>query len=66
MLADRKGCGLDELSLDDMRGVEPRLDQSVFKILDLDQVARARASFGGTAPAEVEAHIAAARARYLG
>jgi argininosuccinate lyase len=64
-LAEGKGCGLAELTLDEMRSVEPRLDQRVYAVLDVDAAVRSRASYGGTAPDTVRQAAAAARERYL-
>jgi argininosuccinate lyase len=53
------------LKLADMQAVEPRLDKAIYEVLSIDSALQARNSFGGTAPAEVEAHIKAARAAFL-
>lgn len=54
-LAERKGVRLDELSLGDMQGVEPRIEQSVFDVLSVEASVASRRSFGGTAPENVRA-----------
>ena len=64
-LADQQGCALDGLSLADMQAIEPRLEATIFGVLSIDSALQARDSFGGTAPAEVSAHIKAARAAFL-
>jgi len=64
-LADKKGCALDALSLDEMQTAEPRLDNRVFAILSVDAALAARHSYGGTAPQRVRAHITAAKAQWL-
>ena len=64
-LADQQGCALDGLSLADMQAIEPRLEATIFEVLSIDSALQARDSFGGTAPAEVAAHIKAARAAFL-
>src|SRR5262249_22755997 len=43
--AEEKGCGLAELSLSDMQAVEPRIDASVFKVLDVDSSVASRTSY---------------------
>ena len=53
--AERKGVRLDQLALDDMRKVEPRIGEDVFQHLTVDASVAARASYGGTAPANVAA-----------
>jgi argininosuccinate lyase len=64
-LADSQDCRLDALKLADMQAVEPRLDKAIYEVLSIDSALQARNSFGGTAPAEVEAHIKAARAAFV-
>lgn len=64
-LADKKQCSLEELSLADMQVIEPQLTAQVMEVLQLDNAARARTSYGGTAPQEVQARISTARQKYL-
>ena len=64
-LADQQGCALDGLSLADMQAIEPRLEATIFEVLSIESALQARDSFGGTAPAEVVAHIKAARDAFL-
>ncbi|MEO1160036.1 MAG: argininosuccinate lyase [Pseudomonadota bacterium] len=52
-MAEKRGVGLDELSLQDMQGVEQRITLDVFKVLTPGASAGSRKSFGGTAPANV-------------
>ena len=63
-LADEKGCTLEELSFAEMAEVEPRLTDAVMDVLSVQGAARARTSFGGTAPDEVRRQIAQARKNY--
>jgi len=62
-LAESRGVGLEELSLDALRSVEPRITGGLR--LDPAGSAAGRKSFGGTAPANVRAACAEARARFL-
>ncbi len=64
-LAERRGCGLEDLSLEDLRGIDRRLDQGVFEVLSVEKSVASRKSFGGTAPERVREAIAAARKRFL-
>ena len=64
-LADQNGCGLEELSLADLQSVEPQLTEQARSVLLIDNAVAARTSYGGTAPAEVRARLAEARARFL-
>ncbi|KZE34632.1 argininosuccinate lyase [Chelatococcus daeguensis] len=61
--AERRGCGLEDLSLDVMQAVEPRITDSVYAVLGVENSVRSRMSFGGTAPDNVRAQIAWWRAR---
>jgi len=64
-LADEKGCGLDDLSLEELQSVEPQLTGAVQAILSINHAVAARTSYGGTAPDQVRARIAEARAQFL-
>jgi argininosuccinate lyase len=50
--AERK-LGLEKLTLDEMRAVEPRITEEVFGVLGVEKSVRSRTSYGGTAPANV-------------
>ena len=52
---------LHELSLDDLRSIDSRFDESVFDVLSVDASVASRRSFGGTSPERVREAIAAAR-----
>jgi argininosuccinate lyase len=52
-LAEKRGCRLDELSLADLKSVEPRTTKDAFKVLTVESSVRLRKSFGGTAPSNV-------------
>jgi len=60
-LADERGCTLADLPLDALRAVDPRIDARVYDVLTVDASVASRTSFGGTAPANVRAAVAAAR-----
>ena len=59
--AEAQGRMLAELSLDDLRGVDPRIDERVFSVLSVDASVASRTSHGGTAPSQVRARVAEAR-----
>ncbi|WP_276199457.1 argininosuccinate lyase [Chelatococcus sp. XZ-Ab1] len=61
--AEQRGCGLEDLSLDVMQAVEPRITDAVYGVLGVENSVRSRMSFGGTAPDNVRAQIAWWRAR---
>jgi argininosuccinate lyase len=52
--AEAQGVGLDALSLAAMQAVEPRITGDIFSVLSVDSSVRSRASYGGTAPQNVE------------
>ena len=52
-VAASRHVGLDALSLDEMRGVEPRLSEAVFAVLGVENSVASRTSYGGTAPSNV-------------
>ena len=52
-IAEKRGVGLDELSLEEMQGVEQRITGDVYKVRTPQASAASRQSFGGTAPANV-------------
>ncbi len=63
--AEEKGCGLEDLSLDEMQQEEPRIDAGLFEVLGIDNSVRSRTSLGGTAPDNVRRAVAEARARFV-
>ena len=64
-LAEKKGVGLEKLSLAEMRSVAPGVTAKVFKALDAATAVETRTSQGGTAPSLVRAQAKAARKRFL-
>ncbi len=61
-LAARKQCDLADLSLEELRGFSAVIDVDVFAYITLDASVSARTTYGGTAPSQVRAAIARARA----
>jgi argininosuccinate lyase len=61
-IAEAGGKALDELSLDQLRAIDPRIDERVLGHLSVEASVAARRSAGGTAPERVGQAIAAARA----
>jgi len=64
-LAEQRGVALDQLPLDDLKAIDARIDERVYAALSVEASVAARASFGGTAPAQVEQRVVEAR-RALG
>jgi argininosuccinate lyase len=60
-LAEGAGKALDELTLDQLRAVDPRIDERVLPRLSVEASVAARRSAGGTAPDRIREAIAAAR-----
>jgi len=57
-LAEKKGCDLPELPLEEMNAVHPGITDEVFSVLGVENSVRSRMSYGGTAPDQVRAQIA--------
>ena len=53
-LAEARGVRLDELPLEAMQDVEPRIDSRVMSVLTVDNSVASRLSYGGTAPQNVQ------------
>jgi argininosuccinate lyase len=64
-LAESRGIALDQLSLGELKAIDPRIDDRVFAALSVEASVASRASHGGTAPAEVLKRVEDAR-RALG
>jgi len=64
-LAEDRGVGLEQLTLEDLKSVEPRITKGVFDVLGVENSVRSRTSFGGTAPENVRKSCAAARKRFI-
>ena len=60
--AEAAGKALDELSVEQLKAIDPRLDARVLPHLSVEASVAARTSAGGTAPVRVAEAIAAARA----
>jgi len=57
-LAEKKGCKLDGLTIEDFKTIDSRIDSRIHKVLTVDSSVRARKSYGGTAPENVLAQVA--------
>jgi len=60
-LAEKRGLALDQLPLADLQAIDARIDERVFEALSVDASVASRASYGGTAPKQVEQRVAEAR-----
>ncbi len=61
-MAERQGCDLPDLTLDQMQSVNPAITNAIFDVLGVHNSVASRQSYGGTAPAQVRAQIARWRA----
>ncbi|RED17196.1 argininosuccinate lyase [Parasphingopyxis lamellibrachiae] len=61
-LAEDKGLGLADLALADLQAIDVRIDASVYDVLTVDASVASRVSHGGTAPDQVRARVAEAKA----
>jgi len=60
--AEAKGVGLDQLGLDELRAIDPRIGEEALDRLSVENSVGSRTSAGGTSPERVIEAIAAARA----
>jgi argininosuccinate lyase len=60
-LAESRGVALEALLLADLQAIDGRIGEGVYRALSVEASVAARASHGGTAPAEVRRRIAEAR-----
>ena len=57
-LAEKKGCDLPDLTLEEMQSAHADITDDVFSVLGVENSVNSRMSYGGTAPAQVRAQIA--------
>ncbi|MDF1855312.1 argininosuccinate lyase [Pseudooceanicola sp.] len=57
-MAEKKGCDLPDLSLQELQSVHPDITQEVYSVLGVDNSVASRASYGGTSPQQVRAQVA--------
>ena len=57
-LAEKKGCDLPDLTLDEMKSIHEPITEAVFGVLGVHNSVASRISFGGTAPARVREQVA--------
>ncbi len=53
-LADAKKLKLNELTLDDLQSIEPKITKDIFKVLTVENSVALRRSLGGTSPTNVK------------
>ena len=57
-LAEKNGCDLPDLTLDQMKTAHDGITTDVFDVLGVENSVNSRMSYGGTAPAQVRAQVA--------
>lgn len=60
-LAEKQGCGLAELTLEQFQIIDARISKNVFDVLSIDASVASRLSYGGTAPNQVKVQIGQAK-----
>ena len=55
--ASERGCGLEDLPLDVLKGFSPAIEEDVYEVLKLEGSVNARNHLGGTAPAQVAKQV---------
>ena len=61
--AEARSCTLSELTLDELKGINPVITDGVYSVLTVEASVASRKSFGGTAPEQVRRQIAYWRER---
>lgn len=61
LLGIGQGKELEELTLEEMRAIAPKIDDGVFQALTLDRTIGSKSAIGGTSPVRVAAALQAAR-----
>ncbi|MBM05599.1 MAG: argininosuccinate lyase [Oceanibulbus sp.] len=56
-MAEKQGCDLPDLTLEQMQSVHAEITQDIFDVLGVDNSVNSRMSYGGTAPAQVRAQV---------
>lgn len=64
-LANNSGRMLEELKLEELQSVEPKITDKLYDVLGVEASVNSRVSFGGTAPANVKKAVDAAKVRWL-
>lgn len=56
-LAEKKKCGMEDLSLVELQNIHPTITKDVFSVLSVQKSVASRKSFGGTAPSNVKRQV---------
>jgi len=63
-LAEEKKCGLDEIKLEELQKIEPKINNDIYQILKTENSLNTRSSYGGTSPKTVTEAIIRAKNKY--
>ncbi len=63
-LAEERSCNLEEIPLEDMQKIEPKITQGILEVLSVENSVKSRTSYGGTSPMNVEKAIKEAKKKY--
>ena len=55
--AEKLDCDLKDLKLSEYKKIDPNIDDSVYKILSIENSVDMRTSYGGTSPSEVKKRV---------
>ena len=64
-IAEKQGCSLNQLELEQMQDIEPAITAEVYEVLTLENTVSSKNSFGGTSPNNVKLACKTARKQYL-
>jgi argininosuccinate lyase len=65
LLAEKKDCNLEDLSLEEIQTIVPKADYDVLEVLKISNSVSSRVSYGGTAPKNVIKAVKEAKKRFL-
>ena len=65
LMAEKKDCNLEELSLEEIRSITPKVDKDILNVLKVQNSVSSRTSYGGTAPLNVMKAVKEAKRRFL-
>jgi argininosuccinate lyase len=63
-IAEERQCKLEEILLEDMQEIEPKITKDIFNVLSVENSVKSRTSYGGTSPSNVEKAIKDAKRKY--
>ena len=61
LLAEQKGCNLDELDIIDLRKIEPAINEQIFRYINIENSVKNKISYGGTGFSKIKEAIQKAK-----